>query len=105
MYKMASLLANPVVQKAGKAVLGTVADKATSGIFGGIGGAIGGNKGKRIGKSIAKGLGSVRKAVLGFDQGGKVRRVPMRITGHNAGGVILEPVVRPLPRPARRRRK
>lgn len=103
---MATLLANPAIQNAGKAVLGTVADKATSGIFGGIGGALAGKKGKRIGKKIARGLGKVRKSILGFESGGKVRKQPMRVKGYNAGGVILEPaVVRPLPRPVPRRRK
>lgn len=106
---MASLLAgalmsNPLVRQVGKNVVGKVADKASEGALGGIGGAIGGQKGKKIGKTIAKGLSSVRKGIFGFNDGGKVRKVPMMVTGYNAGGVIARPMVRPLPAPRPRRR-
>jgi len=104
MYKMASmLLANPAVMGIGKQLVGGVADKATEGVGGAIGG-IFGKKGKRIGKSIGKGLNKIRKGIFGFNSGGKVRKVPMMVTGYNAGGVIARPMVRPLPAPRPRRR-
>lgn len=104
-----ALMSNPLVQKVGKNIVGKVADKASQGILGGIGGAIGGKKGKRIGKTIAKGLSSVRKGIFGFESGGKIRKVPMVVTGYSAGGAIMKPVpgVRHLPasNPRGRRRK
>jgi hypothetical protein len=104
MYIMATALlgqvaSNPAVQGAAKNIAGKASDKITGGILGGIGGVIGGKKGKKIGKSIAKGMGKVRKALLGFNDGGKVRRIPMVVTGYNAGGVIARPMIRPLPAP------
>lgn len=103
---LGAVAANPMVRQVGKQIIGGVADKATQGILGGIGGAIGGKKGKKVGKTIAKGLGKIRKGIFGFNDGGKVRAVPMRVRGYNAGGMIVEPaVIRPLPRPRRRRMK
>lgn len=100
-----AVASNPLVQNIGKNIAGKASDKITGGILGGVGGLIGGKKGKKIGKSIAKGMSSVRKSLFGFNEGGKVRKVPMVVTGYNAGGVIAKPMVRPLPRPRPRSRK
>ncbi len=98
MYNMATLIgsalmSNPILRKVGTNIVGKVADKGTDAILGGVGGAIGGRKGKRVGKQIAKGLGMVRRKVFGFNSGGKVRKTPMMVTGYNAGGVIVKPLL------------
>lgn len=98
-----ALMSNPLVQQAGRNIVGKVADKATEGVGGAIGG-IFGKKGKRIGKKIGRGLSKFRKSIFGFEAGGKVRKVPMVVQGYNAGGVIARPMVRPLPAPRPRRR-
>ena len=114
MYNMATMLgaiaSNPQVQQFGKNIAGKASDKIVGGALGGIGGLLGGRKGKKIGKSIAKGMSKVRKALFGFEAGGKIRKVPMIAQGYNAGGVILKPtvmtggryVVKPLKGPKRR---
>lgn len=100
-----AVASNPLVQKVGKNIVGKVADKGSQAVLGGIGGAIGGKKGKRVGKAVAKGLSSIRKSIIGFNEGGKVRRTPMQVVGYNAGGVVARPVIRPLPAPRPRKRK
>ena len=79
------IISRGLLASAGKPVLGKVANTATSGVLGAIGSKIGGSKGKRAGKSVARGLNSIRKNVLGFQSGGKVRRAP----GYAKGGRIL----------------
>jgi hypothetical protein len=96
---LSAAAADPRIQGAAKNIAGQASDKVLGGTLGGIGGLIGGKKGKKIGKKIAKGMGKVRKALLGFNAGGKVRKQPMQIVGYNAGGVITRPIVRPLPAP------
>lgn len=85
---MASIVA-PIIARglasAGKPLLGGAANKATSGVLGAIGSKIGGSKGKKAGKAVARGLNSVRRSLLGFQSGGKVRRAP----GYAKGGRIL----------------
>ena len=101
---LAQAASNPQVQNIAKGVAGKASDKITGGILGGIGGAIGGRKGKRVGKKIARGLRSVRKALFGFNEGGKVRKVPMMVQGYNAGGVIVRPLPMARPRVGRRKK-
>lgn len=85
---MASI-AIPIISRglasAARPVLGKVANTATSGVLSGVGGAVAGKKGKKVGKAVARGLNSVRRSVLGFQSGGKVRRAP----GYAKGGRIL----------------
>lgn len=99
---LAQAASNPMVQNIAKGVAGKASDKITGGILGGIGGAIGGKAGKRVGKQVAKGLGKVRKSLLGFERGGKVRKQPMQVVGYEAGGVIVRPL--PMVRPRRPRK-
>lgn len=89
-----ALMSNPLVRQVGGQVVGKVADKATEGVGGAVG-SVFGKKGAKVGKSVGRGLNKVRKGLFGFAAGGKVRRVPVQVTGYNAGGMI----VRPLPRP------
>lgn len=102
---MASLVTGAVLGAA-KPLIGQAAEAGGGAIGGGIGKLIGGKKGQKVGKKIGRGLAKVGRKIFGFNDGGKVRQIPMRVKGYNAGGMILEPaVVRPLPRPRPRRRK
>lgn len=96
---LGQIASNPAVQGVAKNIAGGASDKILGGTLGGVGKLLGGRKGARIGKKIAKGIGSVRKTLLGFNTGGKVRKQPMIVTGYNAGGVIARPMIRPLPAP------
>lgn len=79
------IISRGLLASAGKPVLSSVANKATSGILSGVGGAVAGKKGKKVGKAVARGLNSIRKNVFGLASGGKVRRIP----GYAKGGRIL----------------
>lgn len=98
-----ALMSNPLVQQAGKNIIGKVADKATEGVGGAIGG-IFGKKGAKVGRSIGRGLSKVRKSIFGFNSGGKVRKQPVQVVGYNAGGVIVRPLPAPRPRAPRRKK-
>lgn len=95
---MASIVGSALLQQA-KPIVGSLADKATSGILGGIGGSIGGKKGKKVGKAVAKGLSGIRKSIFGFEDGGKVRIRPVigrnnmiqpvpAVIGYSVGGKV-----------------
>jgi len=100
-----SCLVTGAVLGATKPYIGKAVEAGGGAVGGGIGKLIGGKKGAKIGKKIGQGLAKVGRKIFGFNDGGKVRQVPMRVKGYNAGGMILEPaVVRPLPRPRPRRR-
>ena len=85
---MASI-AIPIISRglvsAARPVLGGAANKATTGVLSGVGSAVAGKKGKKVGKAVARGLNSVRRSLLGFQSGGKVRKMP---TGYAKGGRI-----------------
>lgn len=94
MASLAPVLGSALAQQA-KPVISGIADKATSGILGGAGKLIGGKKGAKVGKAIAKGLSSVRRHLLGFSDGGKVRINPVRpspyrsaVIGYSVGGAV-----------------
>lgn len=89
MASLAPVLGSALAQQA-KPVISGIADKATSGILGGAGKLIGGKKGAKVGKAIAKGLSSVRRHLLGFETGGKVRITPVRpaVIGYSMGGAV-----------------
>ena len=104
MYKMSSLVANAVLGAA-KPYVGQAVEAGGGAVGGGIGKLIGGKKGAKIGKKVGRGIAKIGRKIFGFNDGGKVRQVPMRVRGYNAGGMILEPaVIRPLPRPRPRRK-
>lgn len=101
---MASLVTGAVLGAA-RPYVGKAVEAGGGALGGGLGKLIGGKKGQKVGKKIGRGLAKVGRKIFGFNDGGKVRQVPMRVRGYNAGGMILEPaVIRPLPRPRHRRR-
>lgn len=99
---LSAAAADPRIQGAAKNIAGQASDKVLGGTLGGVGKLLGGKKGQRVGKKIAKGLGKVRKALLGFNAGGKVRKQPVQVVGYNAGGMVVRPL--PMKRPRRPRK-
>jgi len=69
----------PLMQQAGKAVIGHAAE--------GVGGAVGGLFGKK-GKKIGRKVGRFGAHLFGFQAGGKIRRPPTTASGYAAGGRV-----------------
>jgi len=84
-------MATALIPVAGK-LLGGAAQSIGGGIGGGLGGLIGGKKGKKIGKAIGGFGGKVLKGIFGFEEGGKVRKLPVR--AFKKGGVVKQKRVR-----------
>lgn len=94
---VAPVLMRGLISSAAKPAISGLADKATSSALGNIGKKVGGKSGQKVAKFAAKGLNKVRRGLLGFESGGKVRMVPVRgpsnnpspgLVGYNVGGKV-----------------